>query len=78
MIRYALACCRNMFACGQQCYRVTQVTTFAHELSEARPRRGTAAAARAPRNGTHPRRRVLPSRAPPDLPCLTISPACSE
>lgn len=43
---------------------MTQVTTFAHELSEARPRRGTAAVARAPRNGTAPPRPAA-SRASP-------------
>lgn len=31
---------------------MTQIITFVHELSEARPLRGTAAVARAPRNGT--------------------------
>lgn len=53
-------------------YRVTQVTTFAHELSEARPRRGTEQP-RALRNGTASPR--APERAPGSaglpLACLT-------
>ncbi|KAF9409427.1 hypothetical protein HW555_011202, partial [Spodoptera exigua] len=56
--------------CGGVAAR-SQVTTFAHELSEARPRRGTAAVARAPRNGTKPppRRhtRHPANQASPDL-----------
>ncbi|CAH2104318.1 unnamed protein product [Euphydryas editha] len=54
-----------------------QVMTFVHELSEARPLRGTAAAvARAPRNGTEApaasRRPRIPR--PPNQPCLNAQP----
>lgn len=49
----------------RKCDRVTQVTTFAHELSEARPLRGTASRAH---HVTAPEPlRPAPRPQPPDL-----------
>lgn len=54
---------------------MTQIITFVHELSEARPLRGTAAVARAPRNGTEApaasRRPRIPRPPNQPQPCLT-------